>query len=55
MLNLVTSTPSDYQDFTRTLDEIAREGARRMLQEALEARYVTTWLYAGRKAGPSQI
>jgi len=38
MLNLVTAIPSVRpEDVRLTLDEIAREGARRMLMEALQA------------------
>ncbi len=44
MLNRVISSPSDRQDCARTLDEIAREGAKRMLEAALQtevAEYLT--------------
>jgi putative transposase len=44
MLNLITVGQGERQGFTATLDEIAREGARKMLVEALNAEvadYVT--------------
>jgi putative transposase len=37
MLNLITETPQEGQEFVLTLDAIAREGARRMLVAALNA------------------
>jgi transposase-like protein len=43
MLNLVTTNPSEHQEFARSLDDIAREGAKRMLQEALQTE-VTEYL-----------
>ena len=44
MLNLVTAIQEESQALTSSLDEIARQGALRMLQEALQhevADYVT--------------
>ena len=37
MLDLIELRAEESKDFTSGLDEIAREGARRMLAEALEA------------------
>ena len=43
MLNLVTANPAEIQPFSSVLDEIARQGAQKMLHKALE-REVTEYI-----------